>query len=277
MNKTKNKVYVLFHHPCTDGMGAKYAAWKKFGDKAEYLGVNYNNPMPRIEDGSEVYIIDFSYPKEELRALKNRSSKLVVLDHHKTAQTDLEGEDYAFFDMNKSGAVLAWEYFFPNIEVPSLLQIIQDRDLWRWAFPATKHILNSLSIHGDKVETWDEIIDAPAWMEEQGRSISRFREKELNFHTKPENVRVCRILGYKVAITNASTLFSEIGNKMCSDWDVDFGITYKVNPQGLVELSLRSIGDFDVSEVAKTLGGGGHKNASGARISLETLTWWLKD
>ena len=31
-------------------------------------------------------------------------------------------------------------------------------------------------------------------------------------------------------------------------------------------MSLRSIGDFDVSEVAKRLGGGGHKNAAGYRI-----------
>lgn len=270
------KIYVLFHHPCTDGMGAKYAAWKKFGDKATYLGVDYKKPMPHIKDGSEVYIIDFSYPKEELRKLRDRSKLLVVLDHHKTAQADLEGEEYAFFDMNKSGAVLAWEYFFPNTEVPSLLQIIQDRDLWRWAFPNTKHILNALSIHGDKVETWDEIINVPLGMSQRGESISKFQEKEVGFHTKPENVRLCRVLGYKVALVNASTQISEIGSKLCRDHDVDFAIVYKIDPNGVVELSLRSVGDFDVSEVAKKFGGGGHKNASGARTSLEELTWWLK-
>jgi nanoRNase/pAp phosphatase (c-di-AMP/oligoRNAs hydrolase) len=32
------------------------------------------------------------------------------------------------------------------------------------------------------------------------------------------------------------------------------------------EFSLRSLGDFDVSEIAKEFGGGGHKNAAGFKV-----------
>ena len=35
--------------------------------------------------------------------------------------------------------------------------------------------------------------------------------------------------------------------------------------------SLRSVGDFDVSAMAKEFGGGGHKNAAGCRMSMLTL------
>jgi nanoRNase/pAp phosphatase (c-di-AMP/oligoRNAs hydrolase) len=44
-----------------------------------------------------------------------------------------------------------------------------------------------------------------------------------------------------------------------------FAACYWDTPEGRV-FSLRSIGDFDVSEIAKQYGGGGHKNASGFRL-----------
>lgn len=43
-------------------------------------------------------------------------------------------------------------------------------------------------------------------------------------------------------------------------------VVYKETPQGDIEISLRSKPGFDVSKVAFALGGGGHKQASGATI-----------
>src|SRR3989344_1169898 len=37
--KMNKKIAVLYHKGCTDGFGAAWAAWKKFGARAEYLGV----------------------------------------------------------------------------------------------------------------------------------------------------------------------------------------------------------------------------------------------
>jgi nanoRNase/pAp phosphatase (c-di-AMP/oligoRNAs hydrolase) len=45
---------------------------------------------------------------------------------------------------------------------------------------------------------------------------------------------------------------------------------------GRANVSLRSIGDYDVSAIAKAFGGGGHKNAAGFNIDMTTLMGWLK-
>ena len=55
-----SNVLILRHGNCSDGAGAAYAAWKKFGDSAEYVEVHYGNPPPDVT-GREVYILDFSY------------------------------------------------------------------------------------------------------------------------------------------------------------------------------------------------------------------------
>jgi oligoribonuclease NrnB/cAMP/cGMP phosphodiesterase (DHH superfamily) len=75
-----------------------------------------------------VYILDFSYDEETLRNLYKKV-EVVVLDHHKTAEKDLKDLSFAKFDMNKSGAMMAWEYFHPEKEVPLMIRYIQDRDL----------------------------------------------------------------------------------------------------------------------------------------------------
>ena len=127
---------VLYHAGCDDGFGAAYAIWLKYGYKAKYIPVQYGQDFPEVSPGETVFVVDFSYPRDVLQDIANRC-KLVVLDHHKTAMDDLADLPFAHFDMNKSGAVLAWEYFHPNRPIPVLLKYVQDYDLW------TKELINT--------------------------------------------------------------------------------------------------------------------------------------
>ena len=62
---------------------------------------------------------------------------------------------------------------------------------------------------------------------------------------------------------NASTNVSEIGNELCRVYpDAPFSATY-CDRKGVRSWSLRSVGDFDVSEVARRYNGGGHRNSAG--------------
>lgn len=275
---TKN-IYVLFHHFCSDGSGGKYAAWKKFGDEAEYLGVNYGQPMPNIPDNCDVYIIDFSYPRAELRTLLNRSKSLVVLDHHKTAKEALEGEPYAIFDMNRSGAVIAWEYFHPGVPVPTLLQMIQDRDLWVWKMPKSKVFLNYLEVYGHDVETWDQIAEPGPETYEAGKVIEAYKQSILDYSVSLDNdrlvIKTWKDTGLKVAICNTTVLQSDVGAAMYSKFDVDFSLSYFIDKDGVVRLSFRSDNSrkepCDVSAIAKEFSGGGHRCSAGGRTNLKGL------
>ncbi|MFQ3615868.1 MAG: hypothetical protein SNJ57_09305 [Cyanobacteriota bacterium] len=83
-----SNTFVLSHAACYDGLAAAYAAWRQFGDRAQYRFLRYHDPMPQIPDGAEVYILDYWRSPAELRNLLDRGCAVTVLDHHETALID---------------------------------------------------------------------------------------------------------------------------------------------------------------------------------------------
>ena len=62
------KPLVIYHDHCTDGFGAAFCAWLKFGDEAEYVPMNYGFKEENIPKyaGRDVFMFDFSWPKEQM-------------------------------------------------------------------------------------------------------------------------------------------------------------------------------------------------------------------
>ncbi len=261
-------IYVLYHAECADGFGAAYAAWKKFHDEAEYIPVKYGEANPFIPEGAELYILDFSYPREVLLQLEELCGSLLVLDHHKSAGAELDGLDFARFDMGKSGAVMAWEHFHTGEAVPNLLLYIEDRDLWRFDLWASREINAAVSSY-DKAFRRFEALDIMAEEDttrlmREGKAI--LRAQALVVERACRDARTTEIAGYEVPAVNATCHQSEIGHRLLElHPNRPFSASYRDDAEGVRVWSLRSRGDFDVSEVAASLGGGGHKAASGFR------------
>jgi len=77
-------------------------------------------------------------------------------------------------------------------------------------------------------------------------------------------MRFDTIAGYQVPVVNLSDNISEVGNALCKRFpEYPFSVSYCDRSDGQRSWSLRSIGDFDVSDIAKKFGGGGHRNAAG--------------
>jgi len=106
---------IIYHKNCNDGFGSALVAWLKFKDNAIYYPAHHYTAPPSVKN-MNVYICDFSYKKDILEDMIKSSNSLIVIDHHKTAESELEKIDskYKIFDMNHSGAVLTWKYFFPE-------------------------------------------------------------------------------------------------------------------------------------------------------------------
>lgn len=270
---SQKKIYVLYHANCMDGLGARYAANKRFGDKAEYIPVKYDKPIPEIPDGCEVYIVDFSYPRDVLEALNKRSAKLIVLDHHKTAQEELKGLPYAYFDMGRSGAVLAWQYFFPDIDPPKILCRVQDRDLWRWQYRDTKETFNVLDIAENDFSRWDAIEENFQESIQAGKVITEYQELKIKRISSPENLRFINFRGVKVILLNNDSYTSEVGSTLVNRYpEFDCFIGYIIRADGSLYLSFRSTDKYDCTPLARALGaegqgrGGGHPKAAGATM-----------
>ncbi len=265
------KNYVLYHASCFDGSGAAYAAWRALGDTdTAYIPVQYGEAPPEMDSGSNIYIVDFSYPKDVLTGLLDASEKLVVLDHHKTAKEALEGFPGAVFDMDKSGAVLAWEYFHQEVPVPTLLYHIQDRDLWRWKISKTKEVTAGLRLIKD-FRDYDGLVgDEDLWAKNFLRGDSKVQFDDMEIEAALKKVVITPYghgTPYKCGLLNTTVLISEIGSAICTRLPVDFSLSYFIEKTGDIVFSFRSVGDFDVSVLAKEMGaGGGHRSAAGCRV-----------
>jgi oligoribonuclease NrnB/cAMP/cGMP phosphodiesterase (DHH superfamily) len=260
------KTYVLYHGNCTDGFGAAWAAWRRFGNEAEYIPVSYGLPVPAMDPWSEVYILDFSYPRETLLELSQTHALVHVEDHHKTAQEALAGLDFCHFDMNRSGAVLAWKYFFRIAPVPQLLKYIEDRDLWRFDLTDSREISAWLSSFPFDFELWTRLVERVELGDissiEEGAAILRAKNQAVE--NMARHSRKMRLGDHVVPVANATVYFSEVGERLCELYpDAPFAAYFLLRADHMVQWGLRSRNGFDVSEVAKLYGGGGHPGAAG--------------
>lgn len=235
---------LLYHANCSDGFCAAWVFWKVWGDKMTYIPVRYGQDPP--ETSGAVYIVDFSYPPEILDKLK----PVRVLDHHKTAEEQLRGRANCTFDMNKSGARLAWEYCFPGRESPWQVDYVEDRDLWRFQLENSKEVNIGLWSMEFDFEVWEGLVFDDVLAD--GMAIQRYRDKIILDHVKRAKDAWVDGVPVKYVECTVGEIISEVGDALKGD-------TFAVirGPSGF---SLRGA---NVDIVAKKYGGGGHSSAAG--------------
>lgn len=251
---------VLYHADCSDGFGAAWALWKKF-PSAEFKAVKHGYPPPVDLEGRHIVMVDFSYNRPTLETMAQQAASLLVLDHHVTAQDALAGLPFAYFDLKKSGAVLAWEWAHQQ-PAPWLLQYVQDKDLWTWSLPGSREINAALASYPYDFHVWDTLRQD--MLEAEGRAILRY-ETELVGKVAASAVML-PFQGTVVPVAQSSVLTSQIGERLsqnhpfCVIWHDRDGRRY---------YSLRSRDDgADVAAIAIQYGGGGHTHAAGFSIPL---------
>ncbi|MFZ4536938.1 hypothetical protein [Propionivibrio sp.] len=263
---------IVHHAPCPDGFGAAYAAWLHFGDEAEYVGADYGSSSELNVQGREVYLLDFSFPRPRLEAMRKTAKSLVVLDHHKTAQEDLEGFPGAIFDMAKSGARLAWEYFQPGKPLPKLLAYVEDRDLWNWNLPESNDFLAYLDTLPFDFKVWDDLAhlgdDELSDILIIGRHMNvKYDNLAAIMAEDAEPVHFCGVRGSKL---NAHSLFTSKVGELLYLANGTYALIWRIE-KGLLKVSLRARKDtINVAEMARHFGGGGHGAAAAFRLSLGT-------
>jgi oligoribonuclease NrnB/cAMP/cGMP phosphodiesterase (DHH superfamily) len=254
----------IYHKNCADGFGAAIAVklyFDNINQTGEFLPAHYGDTPPDVK-GKNVYIVDFSYPRATLLAMHAEAESLIVIDHHKTAKSDLEGLDFCTFDMSKSGAVLAWEHLHKE-PVPKLLQYIQDRDLWTWEMKSSKQVSAALKSLPMDFDTWVCYLNEVYGLVLRGEIILEHQNHEIQGIIN-QDIPLIEIAGYMVPCVNTSVHISEVGNRLSQGHS--FAAMYFETADKRV-YSLRSSDDgIDVSAIAEQFGGGGHFHAAGFSV-----------
>jgi len=304
-----NKTIVIYHGGCRDGFCTAWIVNKYFNENNRinndpdigtitYHPGYYGQPPPDVKD-KDVIIVDFTYNPEIMGLIAYECKSLIWLDHHKTAlpindlmmmlidSTELYKSKLNFvFDNSRSGAGIAWDYFFPNVLRPWLVSYVEDRDLWNKKLPKTDTINAYIACLEFNFDVWTKAsehdilkaevfgISAEMKTEQYVREVYKnayFTKinqpniepyKDMPNWTKIPTVNICQVD------------CSEVMHELCKKYPQSpFSMYWFKRQDGMYQYGMRSIGDFDVSIVAKLFGGGGHKNAAGFQLDylLEEL------
>ncbi len=306
---------IIYHNNCPDGFCAALIGKKRYPE-AQLHPMNHGqenalaNLLPLVT-GKDILMVDFSLrTRAENIAVFEAAKSFRIFDHHKTAEAELEGLDFAAFDMKRSGAGLTWDELFgkyddqvyksdkdirigpnrsytgmPEPNRPWYVDFVEDRDLWTWALPRTKEInafimtlpFTETAWRALETMTADQAANlgtgALAHVDHYVREIVNHRQMGaiesdilgISVSGKHERIK----LKYSVAVVNAPYLnCSEVGNVLATDY-AHIGLSWFERGDGVIQFSLRSNDDIDVSAIAKKYNGGGHRNAAGFQLSRE--------
>lgn len=310
---------VYYHNPCPDGIAGAWCSWNYFEDgygHNEKGSIEYNGCKPDedimqklLKKRSElsnitIYFIDV-LPTRDIPGLCAVAKKVVILDHHKTNQEYIDtlpklDNLIVHFDLERSGAQIAWDYFKPGTERPWFIDYIGDRDLWAWKLPDSRAINSGLQNQGHldslgKFDTfWRTNKDTDPelimkQMEECGNAIESYQKRIIN-QAADNAVLLCfnePKSGLKTQCWAGNIipdLVSDLGNMLAekelpNGTKPQFAVIYSyyiLNDE--YRLSFRSSDKnpqaVDVSTIAKQMDprGGGHKHAAGCKVS-NTIFW----
>jgi hypothetical protein len=79
--KFTKDIVILYHGGCVDGFTGAWAAYKKFGDNADYFGITDREIIPDGLTGKEVYMIDICFP-QELNSFPRVNPWYPMASHH---------------------------------------------------------------------------------------------------------------------------------------------------------------------------------------------------
>ena len=306
-----SKTVVAYHADCADGFGAAWAVRKKL-PAAKMVPAKYQETTLAsigMEPGDHLFVVDFSFDPQETMDLAATGVNVRVLDHHKSAMekweklVTLEQSQFitgavefagaslqvVYSELN-SGAVLAWKAFHREVAVPPILQLVQDRDLWKFKIPMSKELNRAISTVIGDFKDFEEMHEAlldpdmGLAMAIAGRAMlaADIQTMRSCIKTTYKEVTISEDFGCTGNYSEAESektltvgivmcpaiLASEMGNLLLNERNIDIAHMDYIDQMATTLVSLRSKpGGPDVSVLAGKYGGGGHKNAAGYRIN----------
>lgn len=278
----------IYHSADHDGKGS--AAIVKYAHKdCELLGFNYDGEIPysEIDKHEDIVICDVSFPMEYMFKLHN-TKNLIWIDHHASAIEAYENYlkqagGFGIKGLRSVGTAaieLTWNYFFPNQEVPIGVKLLALNDLFDLRDKRVRpfeYAFQSLGVNRPYEHVWKDLfenkIDIPLMVEKGKAILSYIKHRDyrlvrnMAFEGKYKNLRFIAV--------NMPQAGSDFFESLDNINNYDFMISFSLNKRSKWNLSFRTTKEnVDVSEIASSLGGGGHKKASGTS-GLDTLPDFL--
>ncbi len=291
------KTICIHHNKDLDGYSSGAIVKRKFPD-CELIGWDYGNPIPEIEEGADVIMIDISFPIEEIERLKKIVNKLTIIDHHLSFFKDFKNaylpnedgnaaESYTNIDIlvdNKihyvyqlgiAACEIGWKYFFPEEKLPASILLLGEYDTWRkqdierwnnYIMPFQYGIKTICS----SAETFPaNLLEDPTYV--CCANIIQTGAIILDYQKKQDAI-ACRCAfeveyeGLRAICLNIGGASSNVFNTVYDEAKHDIMIPFTFTGRHWKASIYTTKPDIDCSVLCKKRGGGGHKMAAGFQV-----------
>lgn len=236
---------------------------------------HHQTALKEVED-----IKDFPFREEK----KNFHNLIGIYDYHLSTGTC---EAFKVFDMDRSGVGISYDFFHDHTGTrPRLVNYLEDRDLWKFQWHYSREINAYIQSFPFAIEAYSQLhlLLENDYMPavEAGKTLLRATDKTVEVITK-DKLKIVPVFDgrdtYNTAFFNSTSHWSEVGNKVL-DQNPDVQISCSVyfdfvKHQVVFSFRSRAGSAIDCSVLAKRLGGGGHRNASGAAQLIGNAMGWL--
>lgn len=284
--------YIVYHGNCIDGFTAAWVCHLKYSD-ATFLEEFHGDPkngtdfaktkwlLENATKQDDIIFVDICPSRELLVTLHAKVKSLFVWDHHKSAERFTKDLPYVTIDQHHSGAGIAWYKCHPKYQVPFLVQLVEDRDLWKWEIPDAEKYLMIIDMLKKDFDVYTDFskllenIDSRSELLERAEMYLEYKQYCIRRSISRNKLHVLNIAGHLIPAINANDFQSEIGAQL-SEKAPAACVYYRSNNAWL--FSLRSAKEnpehLDVEVLASKYGGGGHKHAAGFTLeSLDSLVF----
>ncbi len=272
------KTIAIYHKDCTDGTTSAAVVLKKYPDALTFPLSHGFEPadlevvMAQATPGDRILTVDCAIGAKEFLV---KGFAVTSIDHHAGAQAEYSAlaaanPSFTFiFDNSKSGASLTWATLFPGEKTPELIERVQDQDLWQWKYEDTKDVNNSLYIHTNEPAEVLKLFNTPLeTLKKDGSIITKYSALMIDKAADKTEPIMLTIGTHIVPFYNITVYKSDCGNVLATQKNQTVGL-FTIDGEK-VKISFRSLEHQTPSalDIAKIVGGNGHRNASGAMMSL---------
>lgn len=290
-NQSKLFDHYIYHACCTDGLTAVGIAVQPQQSTDNHFVTVPMSHSTRLNveslTGKRVCFLDFSVTKDVMVELLKVAEHVTVIDHHISVRAELSeinAPNFEYvYDVNKSGAGLAWDYFI-GTDYPYFVKLVQDRDIWTKKYYDTEPFSLAIRVENLEFETMVCVIadivefskkhpghidDFTIELIADGKSYMKYQSHIVK-QIASNAVKATLDDGQEVMSVNcAAGLISDVGSYLSENNKCGVALMY-VDTGKLRIYSLRVAADcdYDASAYAKSKGGGGHRRACGWSVPL---------
>jgi len=284
---TTESIVCLYHKQCVDGTTAAAVVLRKYSH-AHFFPVAFDTAAADIalvkthlRPDTKIIYVDNAIGLSELAPLGH---KVIVIDHHISEYETVIDLTKKYPNITyhyaepESGASLAWQHFFLEEALPTLVRYVRDIDIYTKQYvPESEWLCTYLSEFRDNphalLEFFDNDLTIPL---AHGKVLVNYADREIEKACQLEPLYITTPLG-DVPAYNITNYQSAAGNILSLKMKSAV-ILYKISGAS-VRCSIRSRAGQSPSalDVARVFGGGGHVCSAGAGITREQFFLLIKN